>query len=148
MLRDLAAAALMMLAAGACLPAPSATAADGDQLVDVQDGRLRCLVSAHYGAAGQPMAICGMSNGAPFGASPNSIGSSTPLNLAVMNGTGQSYWAAGTLPGTAADSMSLGVGQTYTANGWTIINEAGRARVKNDHSGHGLILNVVTWRAF
>ena len=148
MLRDLAAVALMTLAAGACLPAPLAAAADGDQLVDVQDGRLRCPVSAHYGAAGQPMVICGMSNGAPFGASPNSTGTSTPLNLAVMHGTGQSYWAAGTLPGNAADPVSLGVGQTYAANGWTITNEADRARVTNDDSGHGLLLNVVNWRAF
>ncbi len=95
MLRDLAAAALMTLAAGACLPAPLAAAADGDQLVVVQDGRLQCLISAQFGASGRPMAICGLSDGAPFGASPNSTGTSTPLNLAVMTGNAESYWAAG-----------------------------------------------------
>ena len=147
MLRDVTAAALTMLAVGACAQVPSAAAAEGDQLVTVQGGRLQCLLSANFGARGQPMAICGMSDGAPFGASPNSIGTSTPLNLAVMTGTGESYWAAGTLP-AASGPVSLGVGQTYETNGWTITDEADRARVKNDQSGHGLLLNAVLWRAF
>lgn len=148
MLRHLTTASLTVLVVGVCLPAPLASAAEGDQLVAVQDGRIQCLVSAHFGASGEPMAICGLSDGSPFGASPNSTGTSTPLNLAVMHGTGPSYWAAGTIPDTAAGSVSLGVGQTYQASGWTVTNEAGRARVTNDDSGHGLLLNVVNWRAF
>ena len=44
--------------------------------------------------------------------------------------------------------LSFGVGQTYRASGWTVTDEAGRARLTNDDSGHGLLLNVVNWRAF
>ena len=147
MLRNLVAAATMTLAAGACLPAPLAAAAGGDQLVVVQDGRLQCLISAQFGASGRPMAICGLSDGAPFGASPNSTGTSTPLNLAVMTGNAESYWAAGAMP-PAEDRVFLGAGQSHQANGWTVTDEPGRARVTNDDSGHGLLLNVVNWRSF
>lgn len=150
MFRDLIAASAAVLLLGACPFAPQAAAADGDQVVRVQNGEVRCLLTANYKDRGYPMAICGRSDGGHFGESPMSTGKFPErLNLVVIRGAGETWWGgAGQIPGPAEGDVVLGVGQTYTVNGWTVRTEELRTEIKNDDSGHGLHVNAVDVRPF
>ncbi len=148
MIRELITAAAALLVFGASPCAPAAAAAP-DQVVGVLDGQVRCLISADYQGHGDAMAICGHSDGSPFGASPMSTGKyPVKLNLAVLYGTGQMYWDDGTVPGSAGGDVTLGVGQDYRANGWTVTTSPNRAVLKNDLTGHGMIVNLADVRQF
>ncbi len=70
------------------------------------------------------------------------------LNLAVLKGTGEMWWEAGAVPGSVADDIVLGPGQTYHANGWTVTTEELRTVIRNDDSGHGVNANTVYARQF
>jgi hypothetical protein len=143
------AASAAMLVVGASPLAPQATAAEGDQVIQLQDGQLRCLLSANYQGRGYAMTVCGRTDGQGFGASPMSTGKyPVRLNLAVLKGTGEIWWEAGPAPDSAAGDVVLGVGQTYVANGWTVTTEPLRTVIKNDASGHGLFVNTVDVRQF
>ncbi|MCV7154361.1 hypothetical protein [Mycolicibacterium pyrenivorans] len=149
MFRNLTAASAAVLLLGACPFAPQAAAADGDQVVRVQNGEVRCLLTANYMGRGYAMAICGRSDGGHFGESPMSTGKfSERLNLVVSRGAGESWWGAGQIPGPAEADVVLGVGQTYRVNGWTVRTEELRTEIKNDDSGHGLHVNAVDVRPF
>lgn len=133
----LGAASAAMMVVGACMSAPTAVAAGADQTIRLQNGEIRCLLSADYQDRGRPMAICGRANGGPFGMSPD------PLNLAVVLGAGEMYFMEGTIPGDGSNDVVLGVGQTYTANGWTVKTEELRTLLWNDLSRHGMRVNPV-----
>jgi len=149
MFRTLAAASAAMLVLGACPFAPQAAAADSDQVIRLQDGQLRCLLSADYKGRGYAMTVCGRSDGRGFAASPMSTGKYPErLNLVVIRGTGEMWWEAGTIPGSVAGDVGLSFGQTYVANGWTITTMDHRTVIKNDDSGHGLIANELDVRQF
>lgn len=149
MIRELTAASAALIALGACPFAPQASAADSDQIVRIQDGKMRCLLSADYEGRGRAMAVCGLSDGAPFGSSPMTTGKyPQPLNLVFAQGTGETYWNLGTLPASEASDVVLGAGQTYSVNGWTITEGENQAVIRNDLVGHGIIVDPVRWRGF
>ena len=149
MFRESIAASAAVLVLGACPVAPQAAAAEGDQVIRVQDGQLRCLLSADYKGRGYQMAVCGRSDGRGFAASPMSTGKYPErLNLIVARGTGESWWEAGAVPGSASGDVVLGPGQTFAANGWTVTTEDLRIVIKNDTSGHGLQVNALDVRQF
>ena len=149
MFRELIAASAALLVFGACPFAPQAYAADGDQVIRVDDGQLRCLLSADYKGRGYAMAVCGRTDGRGFAASPMSIGKYPErLDLVVVRGTGETWFEAGAVPASATGDAVLSVGQTYVSNGWTVTTQPGRTVIKNDDSGHGLNVNAVDVRQF
>lgn len=138
-----------MLVVGASPFAPQATAAEGDQVIQLQDGQLRCLLSANYKGRGYAMTVCGRTDGQGFAASPMSTGKyPVRLNLMVVKGTGEAWFEAGSVPNSAAGDVVLGVGQTYTASGWTVTTQPHRTVITNDASRHGLFVNTVDVRQF
>lgn len=136
MVRVFAAAAAASLVLAASPLAPVASAAGGDQTIRVQNGQIRCLLSADWKGQGRSATVCGRADGGPFGVSP------APLNLVVVLGSGQLWFEAGTLPDPAGDVV-LGVGQTSTVNGWNIKSEELQTLIWNDDGGHGLRINPV-----
>ncbi|AFM19065.1 hypothetical protein Mycch_4355 [Mycolicibacterium chubuense NBB4] len=149
MSRRLFAAAAAALVAAACPFAAEAHAAGADQVVQVQGGTVRCLLSADYQGRGRARAICGHSDGSPFGSSPMSTEKyPEKLNLVVVQEGGEQWWEAGTIPGAPEQDVVVPVGQTYSANGWTVTDQELRAVVENDLSKHGLIVNFVNPRLF
>ena len=146
MIRELTAASAALLVLGAVPFAPQAAATGGDQFVRVQDGKIRCQLSADYQGGGRAVAICGMTDGGPYGSSPMSTGKfPVKLNLAFVRSTGEAFYEAGTLPGAPAGDAVVGTGQTYSANGWTVTNEPTRALIINDVTHHGIVVNVDDW---
>lgn len=142
-----AAAALLLL--GVNPVTPQATAADPDQVVLVHGGQLRCLLSANYQNRGRAAAVCGRTDGRGFGSSPMSTGKNpVRLNLVVLRGTGEMWWEAGTIPGAPADDVVVSPGQPYAVNGWTVTTSDIRTVVKDDATGHGVILNLADARQF
>ncbi|MDZ4236379.1 MAG: hypothetical protein U1C73_22090 [Dietzia sp.] len=137
MIRTVAATSAALSVLGACLSAPSAAAADGDQTISVQNGQIRCLLSGNYQDLGRPMAICGRSDGGTFAVS------RPPLNIAAVRATGEMFFAAGTIPGPESADVVLGTGQTYRANGWTVTTQDLRTLVTYDIGGHGMRVNPV-----
>ncbi|KWX65821.1 hypothetical protein [Mycobacterium sp. NAZ190054] len=138
MVRVFAAASAAFVALGACPWISPAAAAGGDQTVRVQNGQIRCLLSTDFEGRGYPAAVCARTDGRPFGVSP------APLNLAVVQGTGELYFKAGTLPGPESADIVLGVGQTYRVNGWTVKTEELRTLITEDqHGDHGIRVNPV-----
>jgi hypothetical protein len=126
--------------------AAQAVAAEGDQVVRVQDGNVRCLISTDdVPRGGGPMAVCGMSNGQPFGTSPAVAPYSPQPSLAVVRGTGEMFWFSGTLPPPDGDVV-LGPGETYRVNGWTIRNDPFKAFIVNDLYEHGFTINETEMR--
>ena len=134
MIRIFAAASAALLFLGAC---PQSGAAEADQTIRVQNGTIRCLLSADYEGRGQPAAICGRTDGGPFMVSP------APLNLAVVLGTGAMFFQAGSIPGPESNDVVLGVGQTHDVNGWTVRTEELRTLITNDIGNHGMRVNPV-----
>lgn len=133
----LSAAAAALVVVGTGLVAPPAAASDGDQTIRVQNGEIRCLLSANYQGRGWPAAVCGRADGGPFAVS------RAPLNLAVVQGTGEMYFVEGTVPGGGATDSVMGAGQTYQANGWTVRTEELRTYIWYDIGGHGMRVNPV-----
>lgn len=129
--------AAALLAFGACLLAPQAAASEGDQTIRVQNGEIRCLLSADYQGRGWPAAVCGRADGGPFAVS------RAQLNLVVVQGEGEMYFIPGTVPGDGSADVVVGPGQTYTANGWTVKPEELRTLLWNDDSRHGIRVNPV-----
>ncbi|MCZ8380483.1 hypothetical protein O6P37_16575 [Mycobacterium sp. CPCC 205372] len=140
------AASAAVIAVTAYPLAAQAGAADGDQVVRVQDGKLRCLISTDdVPRGGGPMAVCGLSNGQPFGTSPAVARYSPQQSLAVVRGTGERFWFSGTLPPADGDVV-LGPGETYRVNGWTIRNDPFKAFIVNDFYEHGMTINETEMR--
>ena len=137
MIRGLAVTAAALFISSAWPFAPSASATGSDQTVRVQNGQIRCLLSADYENRGRARAMCVRTDGAPFGISPPS------LNVAVVIGSGEMYFEKGSLPEPSDGDVVLGVGQTYAVNGWTITTEELRTLIRNDLSGHGIRVNPV-----
>jgi hypothetical protein len=131
-----AASAVLVVLGASLIAAPQAGAA-GDRTIRLQDGQIRCLLSTDYEGRGWPGAVCGRTDGGPFGMSP------APLNLAVVQGAGQFYFLEETVPGDGSDDVVLGAGQTYSANGWTVKTENLRTLIWNDQSRHGMWVNPV-----
>lgn len=130
MTRTFAAALTLVLGLFAC---PSATAAtDADQIIRLHDGQVRCLLSADFEDRGYPAAVCARTDGGPFSTS------HAPLNLAVVQGTGELYYLKGTLPDLGSGDAVVGVGQTYRVNGWTVETEELRAFITYDVGRHGI----------
>jgi hypothetical protein len=145
-----ASGALIVLIA---FPLAPRAAADNGQTVLIQSAKVRCLVSADdVPRGGGPMVVCQKTDGQPWGpadwsASKNSV----RLNLAVKRGTGEFYWAKGSISGegeAAAQDIILNDGQTYHINGWTIEAYEYRTRFTYDGSGHGMFVNVGDVRQF
>lgn len=137
MTRAVTAASVAALVVGGLLAAPHASAVGADQTIRVQNGEIRCLLSADFENRGRARAMCGRSNGGPFGVSP------APLNLAVVYGSGEMYFEEGTVPGPETGDVVLGVGQTYRVNGWTVTTEELRTLITFDDGGHGIRVNPV-----
>jgi hypothetical protein len=132
-----------LMAAGAAA-VPSASAAADGPVVRVQNGTVRCQISDADPSHDRSQVTCGRADGTPFGSSPMSTEKyPRKLNLAVVLETGERYWQAGVIPGSAADDVVLGLGQTHHAGGWTITSQGARTVIKNDASGRTLILNDV-----
>ncbi|MGV0852914.1 hypothetical protein [Mycolicibacterium phlei] len=132
--------------AGLVALAPPAAATDyTGQLVLLQQGTVKCLVSANDGTfGGGPVTVCALSTGEPWGMAPFETSKwNQRLNLAVVHGGGQYYWERGLLPDpaqlpTAPVSVDSG---TYRVNGWTIQPEGLRTRITYDATGHGMLIN-------
>ena len=134
-----ASAALVVL--GAFSSIPLAVAADGDRTIRVQNGLIRCLFSTIDEDPARPIAVCGRTDGLPFTVS------QAPLNLAAVNGSGELYFVAGTIPGPESADLVLGVGQTSHVNGWTITTQELRTLITYDIGGHGMRVNPVDVKA-
>jgi hypothetical protein len=149
MFRELIAASAAMLAVAVCSSAPQAGAAGGDQVIGVQGGQVRCLLSADYHGRGYPMAVCGRADGQGFGQSPMSTGKfPVRLNLAVLKGTGEIWWEAGPAPGAPSGDVAVNTGQRYAANGWTVEDQGLKTMITNDKTRHGIFVNLVDVRQF
>ncbi|MGE2734937.1 hypothetical protein [Mycolicibacterium vaccae] len=132
---------VLLTVVGACVLAPSAAAAEGDQVVRVQDGKVRCLLTAHFRDRDYGAVVCERTDGERFGVAPMSTGKfPEPLNLTIMTDTGSWFFLAGKVPGEPADDVVLGPGQTYRANGWTVTPEERRTMIRNDR--YGGVFNV------
>ncbi|MGE2729800.1 hypothetical protein ACQI4F_09990 [Mycolicibacterium vaccae] len=141
MLRVKSVVSVLLTVVGACVLAPAAAAADGDQVVRVQDGKVRCLLTAHFRDRDYGAVVCERTDGERFGVTPMSTGiEPEPLNLAMMTETGAWWFIAGKVPGEPANDVTLGPGQTYRANGWTVMPEERRTMIRNDR--YGGVLNV------
>lgn len=147
----------LIAAAGALVAlgtsAPTAWAAEGDVTVSIQSGAVECLLSADaVGRGGGQMAVCQRADGSPFGQSfPSTEKYPVRLPMAVLRGTGQFYWDGGNLRDMSpvtGDGPSIGSGQTYRANGWTVTGEGPRTRITNDASQHGLLIYAESVRSF
>ena len=151
MIRQLIAASGALIAVAAWPLAPQA-AADADQVIQIQDGTVRCLVSAADVPRGVKPEVNCETNGPKFGESFWSTEKHPgPLNVAVMLGSGEFYFERGDVPGPAEDPghvASVAAGQTLQVNGWTITGEGFRTRISNDASGHGMFINVTEVRQF
>lgn len=131
----------VMLAFGAAVLAPSAVAADGDQVVRVQDGKVRCLLTAHFRDRDYGAVVCERTDGQRFAIAPMSTGKfPEPLNLTIMTDTGAWWFFAGRVPGDPANDVVVAPGQTYRANGWTVMPEELRTMIRNDR--YGGVFNV------
>ncbi|SEH87574.1 Ca-activated chloride channel family protein [Mycolicibacterium rutilum] len=132
--------------------APPAGAADTGQMVLLQSGSVRCLVSTDDPAfGGGPMTVCALTNGQPWGMAPwESSKWHQRLNLAVVRGTGEFFWDRGLLPDPAQlPTAPVSVdGGAYKINGWTIEPEGLRTRVTYDATGHGMFVNAVEIRGY
>ena len=151
MTRQLIAASGALIALAAWPLAPQA-AADAGQVIQLQDGTVRCLISPADVPRGVKAEVNCETDGLMFGDSTWSTEKdSAPLNVAVMLGSGEFYFERGDVPGTAEDSgqaASVAAGQTLHLNGWTITGEGYRTRIFNDASRHGLFINAVEVRQF
>lgn len=132
--------------------APVASAAD-DVTVLIQSGAVRCSLSADDQArGGGPVAACEQLSGTPWAqAQPSQEKYSVRLPIAVIRGPGQFYWDGGNLrdvPAVTGDGPSLGAGQSYSANGWTVDVEGPRTRITNDVSKHGMLIYAEQVRTF
>ncbi|KUI16457.1 hypothetical protein AU191_00640 [Mycolicibacterium acapulense] len=137
---------------GAVVLAPPA-AADTGQLVLLQSGTIRCLVSADdVKRGGGPIVVCQRVDGQPWGQAPWETSKfNNRLNLAVVRGTGQMYWERGVVPAaneTPGGDIVVDAGQTYHVDGWTIQDEDLRTRITYDVTGHGLFVNAGDVRQF
>lgn len=141
MFREVITMSATLLVVAGCPFAAQAAAADADQVIQIQDGTVRCLLSADYMGRGYAMTICGLADGQLFGSSPKAT--TQRLNLAVVHGTGEFYWETGPTPSSPTGEVAVGVGQTYRADGWTVTSDDYRTRIQNDSSGHGLLINDV-----
>lgn len=134
-------------------PLAPRAAADVGQLVVVDGGSVRCLVSADdVKRGGGPMVVCQRVDGQPWGQAPWETSKfNNRLNLAVVRGTGEMYWERGVVPAandaTGGDTV-VGGGQTYHANGWTIQDEGLRTRFTYDATGHGVFIDAEDVRQF
>jgi hypothetical protein len=150
MIRQVAAASGALMALVVC--APAASAAD-DVTVLIQSGTVKCSLSADdVPRGGGPIAACERTDGQPWGPTmPSQEKYATGLPIAVMRGGGQFYWDGGNLrdvPPVTGSGPTLGAGQTYSANGWTVDVEGPRTRITNDVSKHGLIVYAEVVRTF
>lgn len=151
MVRRSLAAAGALLALVACPFAPSASAQDA--VVLIEDGAVRCLLSADDPSrGGGPIAVCQRSDGSAFGQSPFSAEKyAVPLSQAVMRGTGQFYWDGGNVREVTPvpdGGVAVGSTGTFSANGWTVRGEGPRTRIMNDASEHGLLIYPEAVRTF
>ncbi len=136
-MRVTTAASAALLVLGACASAPLAGAAGGDQTISVQNGQIRCLLSADFEGHGRPATICARTDGGLFQTSP------AKLNLAVVQGTGELFYEAGTIDTPPSADMVLGAGQTYNVNGWTVKTEELRTLIWYDKGRHGMSVKPV-----
>ncbi|MDW5610151.1 hypothetical protein [Mycolicibacterium sp. D5.8-2] len=118
-------------------PSAPLAEADTDQTIRVQNGQVRCLLSADFEGRGRPAAVCARADGAPFSTSP------ARMNLAVVQGSGELYYLKGALPGPDDGDAVLGAGETYRVNGWTIETEELRTLITYDVGRHGIRVNPV-----
>lgn len=153
MIRQLVVASGALIALVASPFAPGAWAADGDVAVLIQAGTVKCSLSANdVPRGGGPVAACERTDGQPWGqAMPSAEKYAVRLPIAVMRGGGQFYWDGGNvrdIPPVTGDGPTLGSGQTYNANGWTVDVEGPRTRITNDTSKHGMIVYAEVVRTF
>jgi hypothetical protein len=146
----IAAASATLLFLLAVLVAPPAMADDG-RTVLLQDGKVRCALSGNnVDRGGGPMVVCELTNGQPFGMSPWETSKyNQRLNLAIVRATGELYWDRGTVNGSdAAGGLSVGEGQTYNVDGWTVHADGFRTRITNDATKHGILVTEGYVRQF
>jgi Ca-activated chloride channel family protein len=149
MVRQVLAASGALIAAVALPSAPSAAADDG-QLVQIAGGAVQCLVSADdVPRGGGPMVVCERVDGQAYGIAPYATGKyNETLPAVVMRGTGQFNFAKGSLGVPPGQGVTVGAGQTYNVNGWTIQPDEHRTRFTYDATGHGLLINAENARSF
>jgi hypothetical protein len=150
MVRRVIAATGALIALVALPLAPPASADDG-QVVVIQGGTVRCAVSAdNVDRGGGPMLVCERSDGQPYGMSPWETSKyNQRLNLAVIRGTGEFYWARGNITGSdAAGDLTVNDGQTQKLDGWTIHSDGFRTLFTNDATKHGANVTQAQVRQF
>ncbi|ULE33246.1 hypothetical protein [Mycobacterium sp. IDR2000157661] len=147
---------LMITASAAlfvALPLAPQAGADAGQVVLIDDGAVRCLVSANdLERGGGPIATCQRSDGQPWGQSPWETSKfNNLLNVPVVRGTGELYWEKGTVPSPqdpTAGSVVIGPGETYRTNGWTVQDEGLKTRFTYDATNHGITVDAQEVRQF
>jgi hypothetical protein len=144
-----ASAALIVVIA---LPSAPRAAADADQLVGSQSGKILCLVSAdNVSLGGGPIVACQQSEGQPFGQAPwASSKNSVRLNRAVVRGTGEFFFDLGSVPGwagTTAQDVNVDSEQA-NINGWTIQSDETSTRFTYDATGHGMSISPEYIRSY
>src|ERR1700754_3417363 len=99
MVRQVIAASGALVALVAYPLAAPASAADEGQMVSIQSGSVRCLVSADdVSRRGGPMVGCARSDGQAMGRAPFATSKfNEVLPLVVMRGAGQFNWDKGTI---------------------------------------------------
>jgi hypothetical protein len=117
---------------------PVQAVADASSPALLQFDGVLCSVSANdVPRGGEPTVACQLTNGQPFAQAPFSETKPNPrLTLAVVRAGGQFQWDLGSVAG--GQPTNLSVGQTYHANGWTILAAEGRSTYSNDATGHGM----------
>ena len=145
----IAASAALVALVAVPLAAPAA-AADEGQMVSIQSGSVRCLVSADdVSRGGGPMVVCERSDGQAMGRAPFATSKfNEQLPLVVMRGTGQFNWDKGAIALPGGQGIAVDSGQTYQVNGWTIQPDPQRTRFTYDATGHGMLINAVDARSF
>jgi hypothetical protein len=140
-----AAAVAALIALAVCPLAPGAVADVGSAVL-IQRGNVLCAVSANdVPRGGGPTVACQLSDGSPFAQSPFSTSKPYPkLNVAVMRGGGQLEWNLGTAAGAQqvdGQVITIGAGQTYHVNGWTVQGNDIPTSITYDATGHGISID-------
>lgn len=125
----------------------SPASADGSTMYKTQSGKMRCFVSASEPQrSGRPAAVCETYAEETDGHFPQgpiieyAPDGSGRANIVSVDDRGELKWDLGDLGG--AQDTVMGYGQTYHANGWTILANTDGTRLTNDATGRGMSVSI------
>lgn len=132
MFRVKTAVSVALLLLGACLFAPPVVAAAGDQVVRVQDGQVRCLLSSNFRDRATAHSCAVLPTGGVRRCADVDREVSGAAESRHHGRPGSAVLDRRRHPGAPADDVVLGVGETYQANGWTVMPQELRTLIRND----------------